>query len=390
MSAYRPEFDFEVKNLGVVDEGSFTHKPLTIFCGPNNSGKTWAMYSLYHFYKRRNTLRAQDGDILDDDGEKPSLSEFNERMSRSLPLLFNTRSEQLDKAEFNLVAGQDWLERARSVGDAFLMPAERNGLHLFFRELSARRTALLHHASRGNIDIGELLRDVINSPYAMPIADYIDWLNTMTEIHRSKSAEFHPYADRVKGGLVHGSYRVDRVTGSVEFRPYKVKRGGRKTEVMGLHMTSSTVKSLFGLWFYLEHQAKPGDILMIDEPELNIHPKNQRKIARLLASLVNAGLNVVISTHSDYIIREFNSLIILNLDTDKKLRKEHKYRDDEILNVEQVGAYLFDRQTITPFEIKDDDGIYATTFDEVIRDLNKVNNDIYYRIQLKKSRQSAD
>ena len=42
------------------------------------------------------------------------------------------------------------------------------------------------------------------------------------------------------------------------------------------------------------------------------------------------------------------------------------------------------------FEIKDDDGIYATTFDEVIRDLNKVNNDIYYRIQLKKSRQSAD
>ena len=87
---------------------------------------------------------------------------------------------------------------------------------------------------------------------------------------------------------------------------------------------------------------------MIDEPELNIHPENQRKIARLLASLVNAGLNVVISTHSDYIIREFNSLIMLNLDTDKKLRKEHKYRDDEILQVEQVGAYLFDKQTVTP------------------------------------------
>ena len=41
---------FYIKNLGSVDSGEFEHKPLTIFCGPNNSGKTWAMYFLYHFY----------------------------------------------------------------------------------------------------------------------------------------------------------------------------------------------------------------------------------------------------------------------------------------------------------------------------------------------------
>ena len=54
---------------------------------------------------------------------------------------------------------------------------------------------------------------------------------------------------------------------------------------------------------------------MIDEPELNIHPENQRHIARLLARLVNAGLRIVISTHSDYIVREFNSLLMLGQDT---------------------------------------------------------------------------
>ena len=90
---------------------------------------------------------------------------------------------------------------------------------------------------------------------------------------------------------------------------------------MGLHSASSTVKSLFGLWFYLENQAKKGDVLMIDEPELNIHPENQRKIARVLAMLVNAGLNVVVSTHSDYIVRELNSLIMLSGDKGKKLRE---------------------------------------------------------------------
>ena len=382
MSYYPPEFTFCVKNLGSVREGSFTHKPLTIFCGPNNSGKTWTLYSLYYFYRSHQNL-------IDDD-EDLSLSEINEGISGGLPFLFNTKSAQLDAAEFNLVAGEDWRQRAGSMGGAFLMPAERSGLHLFFRELSTRRTALLHHASRDNIDIGELLRDVINSRYALPIADYINWLNGMTEMQRSKSEEFHSYAESLKRGLVRGSYSVDRRTGSIEFKPYQIKRDGKRTSSMGLHMTSSSVKSLFGLWFYLEHQAKPGDTLMIDEPELNIHPHNQRIIARFLAKLVNAGLNVVISTHSDYIIRELNSLIILNQDTDKKLRRQHKYQDDEILQSEQVGAYLFDKQTIKPFQVTADDGIYATTFDEVISDLNTVNNDIYYRIQLKKSRENSD
>ena len=53
---------------------------------------------------------------------------------------------------------------------------------------------------------------------------------------------------------------------------------------------------------------------MIDEPELNLHPDNQRRIARLLARLVNLGIKVFITTHSSYIIKELNTLIMLNRD----------------------------------------------------------------------------
>ena len=113
-----------------------------------------------------------------------------------------------------------------------------------------------------------------------------------------------------------------------------MKRDGRAKPRIGLHMTSGNVKSLFGLWFYLEYQAEPGNLLMIDEPELAIHPENQRSIARLLAELVNKGLNIVISTHSDYIVRELNSLIMLSQD-DGRLRTRHNYREDEILRPAQ-------------------------------------------------------
>lgn len=378
MDIFSAGFTFDVENLGSVRRGSFALKPLTIFCGPNNSGKTWAMYSLYRFFELLRAWKELEA--------QPDLdwNEFNRVLSNSLADVFNAAKEELSQARF---AAKSTHERGRRTimecdpPNVFLMPAERSGLHLLFHELSTRRTALLHHASKENVDINALLRDVIRSRYAAPIARYIDWLNELTYKQKSKSEGFHAHAERLKKDLAGGAYKVDARTGSIDFRPYPANRNGKKTAPLRLHMTSGTVKSLFGLWFYLEHEAQPGGVLMIDEPELNIHPENQLKIARFLARLVNAGLHIVISTHSDYIVREINSLIMLARDEKGKLRRKHKYKENEILNPEQVGAYLFEKQTIESSKITSDNGIHAVTFNSVIRGLNTVNNDIYYTLQ---------
>ncbi len=377
---------FELKNLGIIRNGEFTQKPLTVFCGPNNSGKTWAMYSLYYFYNLLSKIAKIERHGKNKNAETISLERFNKHMSANLPDLFNTSSEDMRNATFRFKAGKsNWqqiTERAkRNPTHVFLMPAERNGLHLFFRELSTRRTALLHHVSKEKINIGELLRDVIHSRYALPIANYINWLNDLPERQKAKPGGFHNHAEQLKKKLVKGNYKVDARSGAIWFKPYQPRRDGIKTDLMGLHITSGMVKSLFGLWFYLENQATHDSILMIDEPELNIHPASQRDIARLLARLVNAGLKIVVSTHSDYIVREFNSLIMLSRNRNKTLLKKYNYDRNEILKPEQVSAYLYDDQTITPFEITPEDGIYATTFDKVIRNLNMVNDDIYYTLQ---------
>ena len=322
----------------------------------------------------------------EEDKNFPNPTEFNLTVSKTLSELFNTSAEKLKDARFELDL-PSWLQTTtepKNLSDVFLMPAERNGLHLFFRELSAKHTALIHHASKEKIDINQLLIDVIRSRYATPIANYIDWLNILPDLQKFKSKDFHCFAEELKRELASGAYKVDR-DGNIEFKPYQTKRDSKTTPTMGLHLTSSTVKSLFGLWFYLKHQARKESILMIDEPELNIHPENQRKITRLFARLVNNGLKVVISTHSDYIVREINSLIMLSQDAAKDLRKQHKYKDEETLKLEQVGAYHFTDQKIESFSITPDDGIQATTFDEVIENLNNVNNDIFYTLQEQKN-----
>ena len=43
-----------VKNLGVIKKAEFdTSKKLTVFCGPNSTGKTYLAYVIYAFYSNK-------------------------------------------------------------------------------------------------------------------------------------------------------------------------------------------------------------------------------------------------------------------------------------------------------------------------------------------------
>jgi ABC-type transport system involved in cytochrome c biogenesis ATPase subunit len=188
-------------------------------------------------------------------------------------------------------------------GRDFLLPAERSGINLFFRELNSRRAALLRHVTSQTLDTNELLKDIIVSRYPQPIHDYIEFLNSQPEMKRQVS-EFADLATWLQKEVLKAKYKVDRY-GDISIAPL---RSGAE---LGLHLGSSTVKTFFGLWSYLNHLARKGDWLMIDEPELNLHPQNQLAIAQLLAQLVNRGINVVVSTHSDYMVRAWGNLIML-------------------------------------------------------------------------------
>ncbi len=103
--------------------------------------------------------------------------------------------------------------------------------------------------------------------------------------------------------------------------------------------SSSSVRSLLDIGFYLRHVAEPNDLLMVDEPELNLHPENQRRMARLFARLVNCGIKVFMTTHSDYIVKELNTLIMLNsaIPSHQKIMEDYHYREDELIEAKKYG-----------------------------------------------------
>ena len=73
--------------------------------------------------------------------------------------------------------------------------------------------------------------------------------------------------------------------------------------------SSAMVSELAPLVLFLRGAVGPGDLLIIEEPESHLHPAAQTKIAQTLARLVRAGVYVVITTHSNWLLQQIGNLI---------------------------------------------------------------------------------
>lgn len=131
-----------------------------------------------------------------------------------------------------------------------------------------------------------------------------------------------------------------------------------------LHKASSSVKDLAVLLLCVKYVIKPQDLLVLEEPEVNLHPTNQILMARLIAQLVNAGVYVLVSTHSEFLLEQLGHCMLAHAMQDKS---KSMLPASEILNKDDVAAYRFiqdDGGYITQ-SILTQDGIRQTEFTDV-------------------------
>lgn len=149
------------------------------------------------------------------------------------------------------------------------------------------------------------------------------------------------------------------------------------TAGMELTVSASMIKELSPLVIYLKYLAKPGDLLVIDEPEMNLHPKAQAKLTEFLGMLVRAGLYVLITTHSPYIVDHLGNLIQAEKRENKTDIQDLFYLKsaDAFLSPEDVSVYRFDAGTATP--ILDPEGdIDWESFGDVSREISRIYSEL--------------
>jgi len=107
--------------------------------------------------------------------------------------------------------------------------------------------------------------------------------------------------------------------------------------------------------------AKPGEIVIIENPEAHLHPYAQSKITQFLAKVCASGVQVFIESHSDHVLNALRLAVL-----------------DDIISTEDLNILYFGRDeypTVTKIEVMDDGAIEQWPtgfFDQLDRDFERL------------------
>jgi predicted ATPase len=107
------------------------------------------------------------------------------------------------------------------------------------------------------------------------------------------------------------------IEGKIEVERYEnvisvvyIKQGDKKIALADLGYGFSQIIPIVMKVYNLSSQNSSGNLLIIEEPEANLHPNLQSKLADIFALTINTfpGLKLIIETHSEYLIRKLQYL----------------------------------------------------------------------------------
>ena len=284
-----------------------------------------------------------------------------------------------DKKQEVVLAAFDRLLRKQLFPQPFLLPAERNAFVITYKMLANRRYKALREGYReafggkGSVQRRlNLLREGGEVRYPQPVEDFLDFLTDVeSEKPSNTRSPFAKLADTIESSIQN--------TNKTRYRSTAL--GGKEiiTQVekgldIDLYNASSSIKQLAPLLLYLRYRAKENDLLIIDEPEMNLHPESQAKLLEVLAMLVNHGVNVLLTTHSPYLMAHLNNLAQADGTSQAVRNRQAKSlylkNPDSLLRMDQVSAYeMKDNQL---HSLKDPDyGIRWDTLSDVSADLQQ-------------------
>lgn len=410
-----------IENLGPVKKVDIDlSKPMIILTGLNGTGKTYVLYTLYAILRMFiydkdildwtslvNSSKKKKVGILDVDklykiiqghlriingligytfgvgfeseliqGAKISLLTTKKELRKKLlsleykiraedSFVFQKKKNTLEYSLENIGGGIDDISVVNYAvvkGMLFdsisedIEPSDRGGLSTFINEIE--KGIKQKQENRDLLSIGK--------EYRQPIAISRFLVEMKSKLENSSNVSKYSYlADDIENDIMHGHLSILN-SGDVYY-----KRNGMKKEVP-LSLSSSGVKTICSIIFFLRNSVMDSNLIIIDEPEINLHPKYQVLFARVLAKIVNAGIRLIISTHSDYIIRELNNLIMLSSVKDEEAIKKLGYTKDQILSKEDVVPYYFEYQEKDNYVLGKEEVVTKTGFS--ISEIDKVIN----------------
>ena len=283
---------------------------------------------------------------------EPDLSQASIKLSESRFQMSNLDLEDPEVVSFVLTSTySEFLLRGYSTPSHYL-PASRSGI-------------LQGHKTLANLIVGRASRAWIESMEVERLPGVItDLVQALLVLDRGKPAQgrIKTIVEFLESNVVAGT--VDIVK-QMEYPELKCQNNAGEFH---LHQVSSTVSEIAPMVLYLKYLVRTGHLFILEEPESHLDPANQRLLARAIAMLVNAGVRVLVTTHSDIVLNQINNLMQVS-DLESRRRLRMGYKASEVLRPSDVSAYVFqpdaDGTQVCELPIDSDEGISTESFDSV-------------------------
>lgn len=284
--------------------------------------------------------------------------------------------------------------------DTFFIPASRSFFPVFYQyiyeiernkrsEYNRRLQELIENIdddSDTNRDIFKRLQEQLpKRSYTEPMNKVIESLyslNTKKEINSVYNSLIEKMS-RLMGGEI-------TISSLESIAPIQFSFKFDESKDLPMYLASSSVNQLTILYLYLKYWAKEkNNFLMIDEPEVNLHPENQIRLMDILVQFVTEHNNrVLITTHSPILTDILNNYVYLHTLKSYGVDVTKIIEDNQLKNLnpeisiakEDLGVYFFTGDKIIDYGTSQY-GVYFRNFTEVINSVQKsgeiLTNHIY-------------
>lgn len=355
-----------LKNFKCFTEQQFDFSPLTVFCGSNSAGKSTAIQSLLSVTQNIDALLSGTfqlngryfsfGKLKDLLSHNPVDNEIViEVDSFSLRLI----AEELNSKECTIQKGHltDPDRLASIISNDFVyLCAERFGPRSSFEMVSGNDR--LEMGIFGQFALSTYFKHqdkpVPNQAFARKICAHLFDENDEKEPVIFTDALVEEAMRSVCPGFamkVNEAEEIDRVynlytSGSESMRPINVGFG--VSYVLPIIISAALIR--------------PGGTLIVENPEVHLHPKAQSNLIQILCELSRSGVQVIIETHSDHIINGI-----------RVYAKDNPF--DEHQNIIHSVTEKAGKRYVKPIHIDKDGNLTAIDegfFDQITKDLMRL------------------
>ncbi len=247
-------------------------------------------------------------------------------------------------------AMSDQILRPYRRSESFYLPAGRTGIMQSHRAIVG---ALVQRATYAGLE------DVSVPTLGGVLADFLQKI-IQIDTGRRKDLNVARVAETMEKKILYGSITQGRV-GINQYPRFAYKQNDIEVPLL---RASSMVSELAPVVLFLRNRIKKGDLIIIEEPESHLHPAAQRKITETIVQLVRAGVRVMVTTHSDYILEQLSNWVRRSKLSDKS---------ETSLDEKEIGAYSFTpkpRGTVVKrLQFTNENGISPDDHDQVSSDL---------------------